>query len=228
MRSTGATPKQEVNPEGAADGRTRGSGCTPTFEERRLAIIRGSIDVFWTEGYAGATLRLIASAAGMEKGHLTYYFKTKDDLLFEVVDDLQDRFAGRLTDCIGQGGDPLNLLYAVLRAHVELACVLHRQTNVAYDNMRFLSSARRTAATEKRAKYESHVLDLVKECQATATGVADIPATILSKVLLGIVSWIPYWYDPDGFLEPQDIATMMARQAIAALFPVAALAQLPQ
>jgi TetR/AcrR family transcriptional regulator, cholesterol catabolism regulator len=203
-------------------GRVSSDDSHDRFEvsaSRRLAILRGAIDVFWSKGYTGATLRLIAAAAGVEKGHLTYYFKTKDDLLFEVVNDLHDQFAERLASGIAAGGDPFAVLHRVLRHHVVVACVQHRQTSVGYDNMRFLSPVRAAVVARKRAIYERSVLDLVRQCQQTAPGVADLPPEILSKVVLGVVCWAPYWYDPDGKLAPESLATMLADQAVAALFP---------
>jgi len=204
--------------------RSDGHGRFEVSASRRLAILRGAVDVFWSKGYAGATLRLIAIAAGVEKGHLTYYFKTKDDLLFEVVNDLHDQFAERLASSIAAGGDPFAVLRRVLRHHVLVACVQHRQTCVGYDNMRLLTPDRAAVVARKRAAYERSVLDLVRQCQQSAAGVADLPPEILSKVVLGVACWTPYWYDPDGKLAPESLAKMLADQAVAALFPPPVLA----
>jgi AcrR family transcriptional regulator len=203
-------------------------GRSEVSASRRLAILRGAVDVFWGKGFTGATLRLIAAASGVEKGHLTYYFKTKDDLLFEVVNDLHDQFAERLALSVAAGGEPFAVLHRVLRNHVVVACVQHRQTSVGYDNMRFLTPDRAAVVARKRTVYERAILDLVRRCQQSAAGVADLPPGILSKVVLGVACWAPYWYDPDGQLGPEELATMLADQAVAALFPATVLAGRPR
>lgn len=50
-------------------------------EERRVAIIEEAIRRFGRDGYAGASLERIASAVGVRKQTLLYYFPTKEALL---------------------------------------------------------------------------------------------------------------------------------------------------
>jgi len=50
-------------------------------ETRRHALIEEAIRAFGREGYSGASLEQIASAVGIRKQTLLYYFPTKDALL---------------------------------------------------------------------------------------------------------------------------------------------------
>ena len=50
-------------------------------EKRRHALIEEAIRAFGREGYSGASLEQIASAVGIRKQTLLYYFPTKDALL---------------------------------------------------------------------------------------------------------------------------------------------------
>jgi TetR/AcrR family transcriptional regulator len=50
-------------------------------EKRRHALIEEAIRAFGREGYSGASLERIASACGIRKQTLLYYFPTKDALL---------------------------------------------------------------------------------------------------------------------------------------------------
>lgn len=47
-------------------------------------IIRAAEEVFYLEGYGGARMRIIADKAGINKGLLHYYFKTKEKL-FDTI-----------------------------------------------------------------------------------------------------------------------------------------------
>lgn len=53
--------------------------------ETRRAILEAARETFGRFGYQGASTRLIAATAGLEQGHLAYYFKTKELLWREVV-----------------------------------------------------------------------------------------------------------------------------------------------
>jgi AcrR family transcriptional regulator len=54
-------------------------------EESRAAILQAAIREFSREGVAGARTDAIARAAGVNKALLYYYFKDKEELLFEAV-----------------------------------------------------------------------------------------------------------------------------------------------
>lgn len=52
---------------------------------RRVELIEAAYRVFLTEGLNGLTTTRICREAGMSQGILTYYFKGKDDVLFEMM-----------------------------------------------------------------------------------------------------------------------------------------------
>jgi AcrR family transcriptional regulator len=62
-------------------------------EERRSQILDAALHVFADVGFAAATLREVADAAGVSKGTVFHYFETKEALLTAVV---RDRVVARL------------------------------------------------------------------------------------------------------------------------------------
>jgi AcrR family transcriptional regulator len=74
-------------------------------EKRRHALIEEAIRAFGREGYNGASLDQIASAVGIRKQTLLYYFPTKDALLEaclqaagqRVGDEISEALEGRET-----------------------------------------------------------------------------------------------------------------------------------
>ena len=59
-------------------------------------ILVAARKVFIQKGYAGARMREIADEAGINKGLLHYYFKTKDGLFESIFDELLMTFAPQL------------------------------------------------------------------------------------------------------------------------------------
>jgi TetR/AcrR family transcriptional regulator len=59
-------------------------------------ILTAARKVFIKKGYAGARMREIADEAGINKGLLHYYFKTKDGLFESIFDELLMTFAPQL------------------------------------------------------------------------------------------------------------------------------------
>ena len=54
--------------------------------ERR--ILASAVKIFAVYGYQGATMRKIAEEAGLPKANLHYYFQTKEQLYWQVLDGI--------------------------------------------------------------------------------------------------------------------------------------------
>jgi len=74
---------------------TRGSG-----ERRKHQLIEEAIRHFGRDGYNGTSLDAVASAAGIRKQTLLYYFPTKEALLEASLAAAGDRLAEAITDAI--------------------------------------------------------------------------------------------------------------------------------
>jgi TetR/AcrR family transcriptional regulator, cholesterol catabolism regulator len=183
---------------------------------RRRAIIAAAVDVFAELGYDGASLREVAAASGMEKGHLTYYFPSKDDLLFEILTDLQDQFLKGLSSWAKEGDGGLPGLQVVMFRHVELTCALYKQTRVTYESIRFLPTKRRVAVMRKRTQYEKRLGELIDNCRDTGE-IADLPTALLTKIVLGLLNWVYQWYEPSGEHSADDLAHMISQRGMAAV-----------
>jgi AcrR family transcriptional regulator len=85
----------------------------------REAILKGALASFSTLGYAGASMREIAEAAGVTQGLLHYHFKSKEglyDAVFEYCSQKSVGHRGHLLDeLLGESSSPaLEELLAVL------------------------------------------------------------------------------------------------------------------
>lgn len=56
-------------------------------QERRRQIIDAALGVYAEKGLAGATTKDLARAAGVAEGLIYHYFRSKEELLFAVVDE---------------------------------------------------------------------------------------------------------------------------------------------
>jgi len=75
-----------------APGMTRTGG-----EARRRSLLEEAIRLFGKRGFEGTSLEAVATAAGVRKQTLLYYFPTKDALLQACLEEASQRVAGRLT-----------------------------------------------------------------------------------------------------------------------------------
>ena len=61
------------------------AGTTTKYE-----IIQTASEFFFTKGFSNTSPRMIAEKLGLSTGNITYYFKSKDNLLLTIVQELCD------------------------------------------------------------------------------------------------------------------------------------------
>lgn len=79
----------------------------PHAETARETIVRAAAESLLENGYAGTSVRSIASRAGVAIGNLQYYFPTKSELLIEAWRHLTDRSVEELRASLNQLTDPI-------------------------------------------------------------------------------------------------------------------------
>jgi TetR/AcrR family transcriptional regulator len=89
-------------------------------KKNREAILDGALDVFSAEGFRGATLDKIASAAGLSKPNLLYYFPSKEAIYTEVLSSLLDTWLNPLIDVDGRG-DPVDEILGYVRRKLQMS-----------------------------------------------------------------------------------------------------------
>lgn len=83
---------------------------TELAEEKRNKILDAAIELFLEKGYSKTTTREIAEASGMERGHLYYYYRKKEDILFDWYMRLLTRIDDAVMEKYGKIDDPYLLV----------------------------------------------------------------------------------------------------------------------
>jgi len=97
--------------------------------ENREKILEAALDVFSTFGFRGATLDQIASAAGMSKPNLLYYFSGKEDMQLGLLDRLLDTWLDPLREMDG-GGEPLKEIRQYITRKLDMARDFPRESRL--------------------------------------------------------------------------------------------------
>src|SRR4030042_1515401 len=88
--------------------------------KKEQKIARAALKLFSTKGFRGTNVGRIAEEAGIGKGTLYEYFRSKSDIFLaaarEWIEQFQKRFESRLSEI----QDPIQQLHAIARMNVEL------------------------------------------------------------------------------------------------------------
>ncbi len=98
-------------------------------QKNRDAILEGALDVFSAEGFKGATLDAIASAAGLSKPNLLYYFPSKEAIHRTLIETLLDIWLAPLTE-IDPGGDPVGQIIEYVLRKLEMSRQMPRESRL--------------------------------------------------------------------------------------------------
>ncbi|THH35213.1 TetR family transcriptional regulator [Aliishimia ponticola] len=98
-------------------------------QRNRKKILDAGLDVFSAHGYRGATLDMIADAAGLSKPNILYYFNGKEDIHVTLLSQLMETWLDPLR-ALDPQGDPLEELLAYVRRKVDMAREYPRESRL--------------------------------------------------------------------------------------------------
>lgn len=185
------------------------------YELKRRAALEAAADAFNARGFYKTSLDDIASELGVTKAALYYYFRSKDEILFEC----HTLAIQSMTDLpeLGPNMTGLQQVETFVRRYVEMivqsfgrCLVLTGTQPLEPENARKCRAGRR--------QVNDILVGMIK------TGVADgsIQSTdprVTAYFIFGALNWVAQWHRPDGRESVDRIAEEAAefvRNAIAA------------
>ncbi|MBN2026486.1 MAG: TetR/AcrR family transcriptional regulator [Actinobacteria bacterium] len=91
--------------------RSLGIRKNPAKDERERAFKQAALKLFSAKGYHKTTMSEIAMEAGFGKGTLYWYWNSKEELYFSLVEESHDEFIGLVRQAAEIDGNALEKLY---------------------------------------------------------------------------------------------------------------------
>lgn len=139
-------------------------------EESTAGIKDAAVRLFASRGYANTSLEDVASAAGFTKGAVYYYFKSKENLLLSVLQDIEGRSIDRTVAAVQSRSG------TVLEKLIEFSTLQGRWAAESPDDLAILmlvsiESAKAKNRIRKRvlafyAKMETLLTDVIEQGKA--------------------------------------------------------------
>jgi len=89
--------------------------------QRRAQILAVAAELFSRGGYKGVTVDAIARRAGISKGNLYWYFRSKQEIFQLLFDDIFERFVSPMQKIIESDEPPREKMRALTKTHFEIA-----------------------------------------------------------------------------------------------------------
>ncbi len=108
---------------------TEARAPTRIQQKNRAAILGAALDVFSSQGFRGATVDEIATAAGLSKPNLLYYFPSKEAIHAALLEQLLDTWLDPLR-ALDPTGEPLEEILAYMRRKLQMARDMPRESRL--------------------------------------------------------------------------------------------------
>ena len=177
-------------------GRPRKSVGARDDGNRRQALLSAAAQLFRRKGFAATTTRDIAAAAGMQSGSPFYHFKSKDALLFAVMQEGMQAAMNRQTMAMQKvaAGQPMEQIQLLIRTHFDtLLGPGNDFVPVMLYEHRSLSNTQRASLAKLQAAYESVWTPVLQALHAS--GHLRVPVKLARLLMLGALNWSVQWFD---------------------------------
>lgn len=179
----------------------------------RGTLLTVALKLFAEHGFAGASMRDIARAAGVQAPTIYAHYASKELLLAELIrvahEEHQRCLRLAMLEC---SADPREQLMAYVRAHVKMHCELPMLAIVANSELHVLSkplAAPSHVLREQSGQLLAEVID-----RGRKAGVFQLDNTWLAVAAIGGMGLrVAYWYTPEHELSAATVAETYAEFA---------------
>ncbi|RDI21288.1 TetR family transcriptional regulator [Pseudacidovorax intermedius] len=183
-------------------------GRAAGYDEQRETILAQAGLLFARRGYPATSMNQVAEACGLSKPTLYHYYKDKYTLLVSIAEAHVSRLDAIVSEVwAGEMPPEARMRELILRLVREYATAqsAHR---VLTEDVRFLEPEDRQRVLDKERAvvrgFARAVAALRPDLQDTLMG---MPLTML---LFGMINWMFTWMKPDGPLDYEDMAPVVA------------------
>jgi TetR/AcrR family transcriptional regulator, cholesterol catabolism regulator len=173
--------------------------------------------MFHQQGYAATSMQQIADAVGLSKATLYYYVKSKDDLLFVILEEVNLAGEEIIAEVIAMPVSPLRQLAAYVRAWVRFNVDHLPEATVYTRDLNQLARRRLRVVEAGRQRRFEFVTQLVRTAQAEGEVGPDADADAVAHVTLGLVGYMHTWYRPDQSAGAVELSDLMASMVMGGL-----------
>jgi AcrR family transcriptional regulator len=174
-----------------------------TPSERATTV---AANLFARKGYDGTSTRELAEALGVTKGTFYHHFPSKEDLLMQICDESLTRISAAALEAMESAAGSLGRLESLVRQHVLTMLADQALHKTMLIELRSLSVPNYDRVVALRDAYSDVIRNAIGACQIEGTLDSSVDAHLLSLLLLNLLNWTIFWYQPTGEHSPEQIA----------------------
>lgn len=186
------------------------------LQESKQEFLRKTAMLFREGGYYGITVEDIARNLNINKIHIYYLWRNKQDILFEIHQIAHKALLDNLRK-IMESSDPVEeKLRRAIISHINVVCAELSPVTVALQQEYALSPQYKKAIIKIRDEYDQLFRQLIREgCDKGVFKQCD--EKLISFTIMGAANYTPHWFSDKGPLSKQQVVETIADYLLSGL-----------
>ncbi|MGN7780419.1 TetR/AcrR family transcriptional regulator [Mycolicibacterium sp. 22603] len=168
-------------------------------QRTRARILDAAARVLSVKGYAGTRLTDVATQADLQAPAIYYYFKSRDDLIEEVmfcgISDMR-RHLTSVLDALPDGMNAMDRIMTAVEAHLQHELELSDYARATIRNSGQIPDHLKARQKKEEAAYTRIWRGLVKAAADDGEIRDDLEPMLAQALVLGALNWAAEWWDP--------------------------------
>lgn len=176
---------------------------------KREAVLKTAAQLFLEKSYGRTSLNDVAERLNITKPALYHYFRNKEEILLECYRLGTTLIEETLNDIAAQCGTGLEKVEAFIYSYANVMTVNFGRCVMRLDEGD-LSSAALTEVRNYKRKIDRRLRSFLEEGIGDRS-IAPCDPKIAAFAIAGALNWICEWYEPEGALSAEEIASQFVR-----------------
>ncbi len=173
--------------------------------DRKRQIIDVSLNLFEKKGFKSTTIRDIAKEVGLTQGSLYYYFRSKEEILYEMIHDYLELITKRIKIITAEratGSEKIRSMIKEIMRHMGQSkayiTIFFKEKNLLPENLL-------NKVIKKRDAIEQIVVDTLIEGMKSGE-FKTLDPKMAAFAMLGMCNWASQWFKEGGRLTVDEIS----------------------
>jgi AcrR family transcriptional regulator len=191
-----------------------GPGASGEISSRREQILQAAQKLFADQGFRETNLNDVATQLGFRRQAVYHYFRSKEDILYELIDRAGQAIVASATPTLESGLPPADTLAEVVRNHVRQLLRNIDIFRIQFTELSKLAGDRADMLRRDIAAYVRRIADIIEAGQKDGT-FTDVPPLTQALLILGMCNGTTEWYNAArSRLSIDEVADYAARMAL--------------
>ncbi|MBX7431325.1 TetR family transcriptional regulator KstR2 [Mycobacterium sp. Y57] len=179
---------------------------SPPANTRRDELLRLAATMFAERGLRATTVRDIADSAGILSGSLYHHFKSKEQMVEEVLRDFLDWLFTRYEEIVAGTADPMERVKGLFMVSFEAIEHRHAQVVIYQDEAKRLNPLPQFGFLEERNREQRRMwVEVLKQGVAEGSFRPDLDVDLVYRFIRD-TTWVSVrWYQPGGPLTAEQV-----------------------